>query len=392
MFNNTGQMTPLLTRASLTSRVDTALGRSPCVALLGPRQCGKTTLARQISGKQPGEYLDLEDPAIEARLANPKMVLERLSGLVIIDEIQRRPDLFRLLRVLIDREPAPARFLLLGSASPDIARGASETLAGRIEFVAMGGFSLEETGFPAMRTLWLRGGFPRSYLAASDEDSHAWRRDFVRTFLERDLGSLGFHLAPEAMRRFLTMIAHQHGNVWNSSRIASSLGLTHTTSRRHLDLLTGAFLVRQLAPWHANTGKRLVKSPKVYLRDPGILHELLGIRAHADLESHPVYGSSWEGFAIEEILGRAGDRDAYFYGTYAGAELDLLIADGDRRLGFELKVTDAPRPTKSMWTTKGDLGLDHLYVVHPGDRSYPLEDWITALALRDLDSVPFRST
>jgi len=374
-------------RPALVSRLETALRRSPCVALLGPRQCGKTTLARRIAGTRPSDLLDLEDPEVEARLANPKMVLERLGGLVVIDEVQRRPDLFPLLRVLVDRAPSPARFLLLGSASPDIVRGVSETLAGRIEFVHMGGFSLSETGVESMRALWLRGGFPRSFLAGSDEDSDAWRKDFLRTFVERDLGALGFHIAPEAMRRFLTMVAHQHGGVWNSSRIASSLGIAHTTSRRHLDLLTGAFLLRQLSPWYANTGKRLVKSPKVYLRDSGLLHALLGIHSPRDLESNPMLGGSWEGFAIEEILRRTGDGDAFFYGTYGGAELDLLLVRGERRFGFELKVADAPRTTKSMRTVQADLGLDHLYVVHPGTASYPLDKKTTALSLSEIGSL-----
>jgi uncharacterized protein len=380
-------MSASITRTALLSQLETALGRSPCVALLGPRQCGKTTLARQIAETRPSEILDLEDPGVEARLANPKMALERLEGLVIIDEVQRRPDLFPLLRVLIDRPRARARFLLLGSASPEIVRGTSESLAGRIEFVRMGGFSLGELGPDAQAGLWLRGGFPRSFLAASDADSRAWRLDFVRTFVERDVAALGFHLAPEAMRRFLTMLGHAHGGVWNASKISSSLGMTHPTSRRYLDVLTGAYLVRQIPPFHANTGKRLVKSPKVYIRDAGLLHALLGIRDRAELESHPALGSSWEGFAIEEVLRVAGDFEAFFYGTYGGAELDLLLVRGERRLGFEFKVADAPRATKSMRVVQEDVALDHLYIVHPGRSSFPIDERTSALPLSRLDAL-----
>ena len=373
---------PLIERPALTQAVIRALDRSPCAALLGPRQCGKTTLARSIASSRPCEFLDLEDPSVAARLENASLTLGRMRGLVIIDEVQLRPELFGLLRVLLDREGTPARFLLLGSASPGIVRGASESLAGRVEFVMMGGFGLQEVGADRLEDLWLRGTFPRSLLAGGEEDSYAWRRDFVQTFLERDLRNLGVNVAPEMLRRFLTMLAHHHGGAFNSSDIASSLQVAHTTTRRYLDLMSGAFLVRQLPPWFENVGKRVVKSPKVYVRDPGLLHLLLGIRTRAELEAHPKFGSSWEGFALEEILRSFDERDAYFWGTYAGAELDLLIAPRGRRLGFEFKVTDAPRTTKAMRVALSDLELEHLYVVHPGETTYPLDDRITALALR----------
>lgn len=371
----------LVRRGDLEHRVETALRRSRCVALIGPRQCGKTTLARAVARGRGAEYFDLEDPMTEARLQNPKLALEGIRGLAVMDEIQRRPDLLPVLRVLLDRTPLPARFLLLGSVSPALLRGASESLAGRIEFVEMGGFTWEETGEKSIARLWMRGGFPRSFLAASDRDSLAWRRNFLRTFFERDLRMLGYEVAPEPMRRFLTMTAHYHGQTWNSSDVASSLQIAHTTARRYLDLLTGAYLVRQLPPWHGNVGKRVVKSPKVYLRDSGILHALLGLTSRRELDGHPKVGVSWEGFALETVLRHMGDEDAYFWATHAGAELDLLLVRGSKRLGVEFKYTEQPKATKSMHVACNDLKLSRLHIVYPGREAFRITEKIVAVPL-----------
>jgi hypothetical protein len=285
--------------------------------------------------------------------------------------------------VLLDREDLPARFLVLGSASPDLVKGVSESLAGRVEFVRMGGFSCEDVGYDSMSALWLRGGFPRSFLAETEDNSIAWRDNFIQTFLERDIPQLGFDLPARTLRRFLTMLAHYHGQTWNASAIASSLQVAHTTTRRYLDLMTGTFIVRQLQPWFENVGKRLVKSPKVYFRDSGLVHSLLGIKKREDLESHPKLGASWEGFAIEEMLRLFQERDCYFWGTYGGAELDLVVASGTRRMGFEFKVTDKPSTTKAMRIAARDLRLEHIYIVHPGTDSFPIDEDITAVSLSD---------
>ena len=363
--------------------VRSALRRSRAVALLGPRQCGKTTLALHIAGQSAAEYFDLEDPTSEARLKDPKLALEKLKGLVVLDEIQRRPDILPVLRVLLDRRPLPARFLLLGSASPDIVRGASESLAGRVEFVSMSGFTPDETGGQMWR-LWLRGGLPRSYLAGNEKDSAKWRASYLTAFCERDLHLLGYDLPTSAVRRFLTMVAHYHGQTWNSSEVGRSLQMAHTTVRRYLDLMTGAFLVRQLPPWFENVGKRVVKAPKVYLRDSGLLHALLGMESRRELEGHPKLGASWEGFALEAVLRRFGDDYAYFWATHGGAELDLCVFKGGRRLGFEFKYTSSPQVTRSMRTAMDDLKLTHLYVVYPGTKKFPLAERITAMGLSDL--------
>jgi predicted AAA+ superfamily ATPase len=344
------------------------------VTLLGPRQCGKTTLANHIIGSGQAQYFDLENPADEARLAQPMTALERLEGLVIIDEVQRAPALFPVLRVLADRSRRPAQFLLLGSASPELVRVSSESLAGRVAFVDMGGFGLREVGAHAMRRLWLRGGFPRSFLARSDVESGAWRRDFIRTFLERDLRTFGIDISARALRRLWTMLAHYHGQVWNASEIGRSLGEAHTTIRRHADVLVGALVVRELQPWFENVGKREIKSPKLYIRDSGILHSLLVAESSNALESHPKLGASWEGFVIEQILSELGTRDAYYWGTQSGAELDLLLTVNARRTGVEVKYADAPRMTRSMRIALADLKLSHLYVVHPGSARYDLGD------------------
>ena len=374
----------MLNRPALEAEVRAALQRSPAVALIGPRQVGKTTLARSLLGAESANYFDLEDPQVEAQLAAPMTALRDLRGLVVIDEVQHAPELFKLLRVLIDRPGVPARFLLLGSASPALLRQTSESLAGRIEVIETGGFTLDETGAGRAATLWWRGGFPRSYTAASDDASRIWRREFIRTVVERDLPQLGIGAPAPAMHRFWSMLAHFHGQVWNAADPARSLGVNESTVRRYLDWLTQAFLVRQLQPWHANLGKRQVKAPKVYVRDCGLLHELLGIENPAALGRHPKSGASWEGFALEQVLRIACPDSAWFWATHAGAELDLLLLKDGRRIGVEFKRSDAPALTPSMRTALADLALEALYVVYPGTRRYRLAERVEAVPLTAL--------
>jgi uncharacterized protein len=370
-------------RARLAARLALALRRSRVVALSGPRQCGKTTLARAL-GAMPGAYFDLEDPVAALRLAEPMTALGPLQGLVVIDEVQRAPHLFPVLRVLADRAASRTRFLLLGSASPEMMRQSSESLAGRVEFVDMAGFTFEEAGADAWRRLWQRGGFPRSFLARGEGASLAWREDFIRTFLERDVRNLGINVPAPALRRLWTMLAHYHGQVWNASEIGRSLGEAHTTVKRHADSLAGALVVRQLQPWFENLGKRQIKAPKIYVRDSGLLHALLGVGSAAALAQHPKIGASWEGFVIEQVLAIAGERNAYFWGTQSGAELDLLLLRGGRRYGVEVKHADAPRLTKSMAIAQHDLGLKRLFVVYPGSETYALGKHAVALGLPQL--------
>ncbi|MBP1610161.1 MAG: ATPase superfamily-like protein, partial [Acidobacteria bacterium] len=317
--------TGMIQRKALFQSIKKALKRNRAVALIGPRQCGKTTLARQFLSPESKNYFDLENPFSLARLDQPMVALENLKGLIVIDEIQRRPELFPVLRVLCDRKPLPARFLILGSASPELLRQSSESLAGRLAIIYMGGFSLDEVGFRFQAQHWQRGGFPLSFLASSDEESFAWRKDFVSTFLERDIPQFGFSIPATSLFRFWSMLAHYHGQIWNNSEAARSLNISEGTARRYVDLLQDLFMVRQLQPWHANLGKRQIKSPKIYFRDTGLLHYLLGIRAEHELAVHPRNGASWEGYVIEETL-RAGEPEqAYFWATHAGAELDLLL-------------------------------------------------------------------
>lgn len=370
-------------RAALAGLVRRRLRESPAVALLGPRQCGKSTLARSLAGYRPETYFDLENPADLQALAEPMATLAPLRGLVIIDEIQRRPELFPVLRVLLDRKPLRARFLVLGSAAPELLRQTSETLAGRVALLEMSGFDLPEVGAAAWRQLWLRGGFPRSFLARSQQASFAWRQDFISTFLERDLAQLGVLVPAGAMRRFWAMVAHYSGGVWNGSEIGRSLGESHTSVRRHLDALASALVVRVLQPWFESLGKRQVKSPKVYVRDTGLLHALLGISSSSDLDRHPKCGASWEGFVIEQVLALVRPAQAYYWRTQAGAELDLLLPAGPRRIGIEVKYADAPTMTSSMSIARDDLKLDQLYVIYPGSRRYPLAPGVTALSLPD---------
>jgi predicted AAA+ superfamily ATPase len=351
------------------------------VALLGPRQCGKTTLARQLAGTSKSTYFDLESPVDLARLSEPMTALESLRGLIVIDEVQRHPDLFPILRVLSDRGPIRARFLILGSASPELLRQSSETLAGRIAIVEMAGFTLAELKRPDLNRLWLRGGFPRSFLARTEAASSAWREDFIRTFLERDLAQLGVRVPSGTMRRFWTMTAHYSGGIWNGSEIGRSLGEAHTTAKRHLDALSGALVVRVLEPWYANVGKRLVKSPKVYIRDSGLLHTLLGICDRQQLDGHPVVGGSWEGFVIEQLLAHLPKAKAYYWRTQAGAELDLLLFLKGRRIGIEIKRADAPKMTPSMVSAMEDLNLHRLLVVYPGSVRYALGPRVEVMSL-----------
>ncbi len=368
-------------RPALRRLLERRLRDSPVVALIGPRQCGKTTLARALAAGRKGRYFDLEDPVDLRQLAQPKTGLEALDGLVVIDEIQRRPDLFPVLRVLAD-EPGPRRrFLILGSASPELLQQGSESLAGRIAFVEMSGFNLEEAGAAARDRLWMRGGLPRSFLSRDEAASVAWRRDFIRTFLERDVLQLGIRVPAPTLRRLWTMLAHYHGQTWNGSEIARALGEAHTTVKRHLDALTGALVVRQLQPWYENLGKRQVKAPKVYVRDSGLLHALLDIDSLAALRGHPKSGASWEGFVLEELIGVAGERNAYYWRTQAGAELDLLLMLRGRRIGVEVKYADAPDMTRSMHASIESLRLDRLYVVYPGAKPYVLRPGVEVLPL-----------
>jgi len=382
----------MLQRSTYLERLGKAVQRSPITALLGPRQCGKTTIARLFAEGRPASFFDLESVVDQRRLQNPELALGGLSGLVVLDEIQTRPELFPVLRGLADRPDRRAQFLLLGSASPHLIRHASETLAGRVEFIELSGFDLAETGSPALDALWLRGGFPRSFLAASDEDSFAWREGFVRTYLERDIPQLGFRIPEPAMRRFWTMLAHYHGQTWNASELGRAMGLSDKTVRGYLDILTGTYMVRQLQPWFENLGKRQIKAPKVYFRDTGLLHRLLDIPSRDHLLGHPKVGASWEGFAIEQVLRAFEPSQPCFWSTQGGAELDLLFLHGGRRLGFEVKFNEAPRVTASMRSAKAGLRLDQLWVIHPGEHEFPMDEGITALPVRCLGEAYRRSS
>jgi hypothetical protein len=370
-----------IVRTGLIQEVSRLLEQFRGVLLVGPRQVGKTTLARGFLPAGHPNYFDLERPVIAEQFRAPSGVLEGLRGLVVIDEVQHAPNLFPLLRVLMDREGTPARFLLLGSASVSLLRQGSESLAGRIAVVEIGGFSIEETGAAASAQLWRRGGYPLSFLAQDDARSLEWRDRFVDLYLLRDLAELGINVAVPAMRRFWMMLTHFHGQIWNAADPARSLGVNESTVRRYLDWLTQTYMVRQLQPWHENLGKRQVKSPKVYFRDSGLLHTLMGIRSEADFVRHPRMGASWEGFALEQVLRLARPDDAYFWATHTGAELDLLMFKHGKRVGVEFKYMDAPRLTPSMRVAMADLKLDALYVVYPGDRRYTLADRIEAVPL-----------
>lgn len=373
----------MLDRPLYLGRIDASFAVNPATAILGPRQCGKTTLAGLYAEGEKVHRFDLENPVDLRRLEEPLQALQDLTGLVVLDEIQRRPKLFELLRVLLDRPDAPARFLLLGSASPALVKGVSESLAGRIGFVDLVGFNCWEVKASESQKLWLRGGFPRSFLAGSDAASALWREGFIRTFLERDIPQLGITVASETLRRFWTMVSHYHGQVWNGAELARSLGSSESAARHYLDILSGAYMVRRLPPWHENLKKRQVKAPKVYIRDAGLLHGLLGLETFEEVRSHPKLGASWEGFALENILSIANTRDAYFWATHAGAELDLLIFHRGKRLGFEIKYADAPGMTKSMHSALADLRLDAAWIVYPGDERYRIHEKVEVVPLRE---------
>lgn len=371
----------MLERNAYLQAIQTALKRSRVVALIGPRQSGKTTLAREFVSPESANYFDLEDLTSLARLQEPMTALRELRGLVVIDEIQRRPDLFPILRVLCDRTPLPAQFLILGSASPDLVRSASESLAGRVETIPVNGFSLAEVGFESQAAHWLRGGFPLSFLANSEADSLAWRKNFIQMLLERDLPQWGIRTPAAMLLRFWTMLAHYHGQVWNHAEPARALGISQPTVRNYLDVLEGVFMVRILQPWYANLNKRQVKAPKIYFRDSGLLHYLLGIRSELDLHTHPKSGASWEGYVIEEVLKAIEPDEAYFWGAHTGAELDLLLLKNGHRIGVECKRVDAPRKTPSLINATQDLELERVYVIYPGIQEYIIAEKISALPI-----------
>lgn len=390
----------MISRRRHLDRLQELLDRNPVVAILGARQVGKTTLARQFIEQREGTYhfFDLESPKDLARLQEPELALGRLDGLVVLDEVQQLPEIFRVLRVLVDRPEARSRFLLLGSAAPDLLRQSSESLAGRIAYHELNPLDVIELSCKELDRLWLRGGFPRSFLSASDEESADWRRGFVRTFLERDLPALGITIPSPTLRRFWTMLAHVHGGVWNGSRFASCFGVADTTVRRYLDLMTAALVVRQLPPWFENVSKRQVRSPKVYISDSGMLHTLLDLDTREAIESHPQLGASWKGFLLSQIQTVLGARtdQCFFWATHAGAELDLLITAGNRRLGFEIKRTATPRLTRSLRSAIDTLKIERAWVIHGGDESFSLAEDVEAVAasriLEDLSAAALRGT
>lgn len=371
-------------RTAALKAIRTALARSPVVVLTGPRQCGKTTLARRLLREDSLNYFDLEDPVSLARLDEPMTALRPLKGLVVIDEVQRLPGLFPVLRVLADRRSTPARFLILGSASGELLRQSAESLAGRVEHITIGGFTVPEVGADESPTLWRRGGFPLAYLARREPDSVAWRKQFIQTLLERDLPQWGVRVPAIALRRFWTMVAHYHGQTWNAAEPARALGVNESTTRRYLDLLTDALMIRQLQPWHANLRKRQVRSPKVFVRDSGLLHQLLGIDSAKSLASHPKLGASWEGFVVEQVLALESHDEAAYWATHQGAKMDLLLRRGYRLFGVECKRADAPRLTPSIRIALEDLGLERVAVVYPGDTRYAIADRVEAVPLKAL--------
>ena len=378
----------MIKRHTEAESVKKLLKTHPVVGIVGARQVGKTTLAKQImdSMSAPCAFFDLENPEDLSRFSDPMLALKNLKGLVVIDEVQQYPDIFRILRVLSDRPKKPARFLILGSASPALLRQTSETLAGRIVYHHLNGFSLEEIGMEEANRLWLRGGFPRSFLARSLNKSEEWRKGFIKTFLERDLPQLGITIRAVTLRRFWNMVAHYHGQLWNSSEFGRSFGVADTTVRNYLDLLTSTFVIRQLLPWHENISKRQVKAPKIYVSDTGLLHTLLNIKSMSDLQKNPKIGASWEGFVIEQLIRKynAANEECFFWATHGGAELDLLIVKGGKRFGFEIKLTSSPAVTPSMRSSLSALKMKNLTVVHAGEKTFPLTKKIQALAFKDI--------
>jgi len=378
----------MIIRERLLKLVWKLLNQFPVVLITGPRQCGKTTLAKQVLREMEGHFFDLENPQSPLRPEVAMTILSDLKGLIVIDEFQHQPKLFELIRVLADRDPIEARFLILGSASPKIVKGASESLAGRVAYLDMGGLLLDEVGGNEHLKLWERGGFPNAYLADSDEQSFEWREQFITSFLERDLPQLGVTAGEPRLRRFWRMLAHFQGKLWNAADFGRALTIKPEKARYYLDILTGAFVVRQLPPWFENVGKQLVKSPKIYFRDTGLLHALLGFKNRDDVLSYPYFGFSWEGFVVEQVvqLFRA-ERNAFFYKAYSGAELDLLIVRGNDRIGFEFKCTDSPSTTKSMHVVIEDLGLKKLQILYPGTQRYHLTEKIEVCPIAELPSL-----
>ena len=377
----------MLQRPDALATIEGALRRAAVVVLTGPRQCGKTTLARRFLTPESVNYFDLESPPSLARLEEPMTALAPLRGLVVIDEVQLRPNLFPLIRVLVDRPNSPAKFLILGSATGTLLRQTSESLAGRIERVFLGGFTIRETAGSnpdAETILWRRGGLPRSYLAATEEDSVIWRREYIRTLLERDFPQWGVRVPATAMARFWTILGHYHGQTWNAAEPAQAMGRRSAVVRNYLDVLTDALMVRQLQPWFANLKKRQVKSPKVYVRDTGLLHRILGIDTEKDLLCHPRIGASWEGFAIEQALAAEPHDDAYFWRTHQGAEIDLVLSRGGALYGVECKRADAPGMTPSIRIALGDLGLARIAILYPGATRYPLSERVEVVPLSAL--------
>lgn len=385
----------MISQRRLQDVIEQSLHKYPVVGLIGPRQTGKTTLAKTIqsSFSKRAIYLDLELPSDQNKLRSPELYLKQFSDdLVIIDEVQRIPTLFPLIRALVDQKRVNGRFLILGSAAPALIRQASESLAGRIRYHELTPFTLDETcpkSHEDVAQLWLRGGYPNSYLSGNDDESLTWREAFIKTYLEMDIPQLGIRVPAVQLRRFWTMLAHLNGQIWNASRIAGSLGISPPTARHYLDILEDTFIVRQLQPYHTNIKKRLIKSPKIYVRDTGILHALLSLKDLDGLLGHPTTGSSWEGFVIEQILAIVPERwKAFFYRTSAGAELDLLLLDDKgRTIGIEIKHSAAPAVNRGFWSALEDVSCTRGYVIYPGDESYPLGENVVTLAVRELSRI-----
>jgi uncharacterized protein len=381
----------VIDRPSFIDEIKISIRNNPITAIMGPRQCGKTTLARAIAQTTDSIIFDLEDPTdFELLLENPKMILQQQKGLVVIDEVQRNPDFFPLLRVLADETDSQRKFLILGSASPDLIQKSSESLAGRIGFVNLTGFNIKETGVESLDKLWKRGGFPKSFLGTDEQQSFSWRENFIQTFLERDISNLGFNIPAVTLRRFWLMLAHYHGQIWNGAEFARSLGVSEPTVKRYLDILTGTYMIRQLQPWYENLKKRQVKAPKVYIRDSGILHALLGMEADTII-TNVKSGASWEGFIIEQLLSRLSSRDFYYWRTHTGTELDLMVLKGGKRLGFEVKFSESPKITRSMLSAQEDLKLNQLFIIYNGHRQVLLENNIIAVPAANIVDFDFLS-
>ncbi len=374
-------------RARYIDQLQYLVQNSPVTALLGPRQCGKTTLAKEFGAIHKSHYFDLESSADSAMLQNPETVLSELEGLIILDEVQLMPTMFNALRVLVDRFERKRKFLILGSANPSMMKNISQSLAGRIDFLDMGGFDVSEVGIDHYSKLWLRGGYPNSYLANSERLSIRRRNALIRTHVERDLPMLGFSIPAARIRQFWNMLAHSHGQTWNASRIARSMGVSYHTVQNYLDMLTGTYIARQLQPWHENFGKRQVKAPKVYLQDSGLLHAILNIHDRRALYSHPMSGASWEGFVVEQVLRELKIETAWYWAAHSAGELDLFIEAGGLRIGIEIKLSEAPKPSQSTYRLCNLLKLDQLFVISRTPRSFQASDQVRFLSIRDLTSL-----